>query len=515
MYKQGVVLELRKKEAVVFNQFGGYEKIKRKDGMVVGQVVEYQKTVNTKLMVSAVSAAAILMVMFFSFSILQYINPKIFAYVTLDINPSMEFSIDNENSVIKLKALNSDAEKITKVVSVRGKNIDTAIAEVLNEISKTSFIGHKEDNVVVLSTSASDLWSKEDELNRRLNETSILVEKTVRKFTKNYVVVETIPATPEMRKQSIEADMSIGRYALYTKAIEEGYKISLQDAKTAPLTQLIGYTRTAEGDFNKVDNVQNNSNDINRSSSATSKNDYDKNIKDLEVPQKSSTDSKVESVNNESLPNKKEEVKTSILDSMLIESENEGIIPKESPTVLQYDEIYKFAPSPTAYNDNEKISSTSDLSKPKHEEESVTPTPGIHISRHDEMPDVSPGISIPKYDDDRPKITPGPNKPEIEELIKDRQGNTMPNHNDKIPRPEIEGKMPEHLEGKRIGLPEINETEQLPAKPFPNIVPDSTEVEQTPVPYYSEPEATFGDNDPYRNREFNRKRTGNDIEFSR
>lgn len=52
MANKGVILELRKKEAILFNDMCEYVKIKRVDGMFVGQLVEY--TVSKKILKPAI-----------------------------------------------------------------------------------------------------------------------------------------------------------------------------------------------------------------------------------------------------------------------------------------------------------------------------------------------------------------------------------------------------------------------------------------------------------------------------
>lgn len=521
MYKQGVILELRKKEAVVFNDQGEYDKIERMDGMYVGQVVEYKKAINknTKRLISAISAAAVFIVIFFSYGLFKYYNQQIFAYVTLDINPSMEFSIDNENCVISLKPLNTDAENITKALNVKGKNIDRAITDVIVRLEINGVIELNSDNIIVLSTSASGLWDKKDKRNTKIEQTRTLVEETVRNYTKSYAVVESIVATPETRKLSIEADMSLGRYVLYKRAISEGYNISLQDAKTASLSKLIGYAKFEEDNYDKGDNKQKDLEDLSGKKTTALNNDIDKNnLTPLPKSELPTSKPKVENMNNEPLTNSHEVSKIPLSDSLLNESENDKLLPKASSTAPRHDEIQSATPVPELHKyDNKVPKSTPVVSKPKYDEEVPKPTPDVTPLWEDKIAKPTHDARAPINDGDKPQIKPGANITEIHDREDNKPGDGEFPFDEKIPKPASGVKPPEHSQGRGPNLPNINEPEKdedIP-KPISGLpIPDITEKAKPSPPKpdldYVEPEANLEDHGhgPIQNRERFRNGSG-------
>lgn len=495
MYKQGVILELRKKEAVVFNDYGEYDKIERIDGMYVGQVVEYKKTINKniKRLISAISAAAVFIVIFFSYGLFKYYNQQVFAYVTLDVNTSMEFSIDNENCVISLKPLNSDAENITKALNVKGKNIDMAIADVITQLEKSGFMERKSDNIIVLSTSASGLADKKNNRNTKIDQTRTLVEETVKNYTKSYAVVESIVATPEIRELSIEADMSLGRYVLYTKAISRGYNISIQDAKTVPLSQLVGYAKLEEDNYDKVNNTQNEPEDQKEKSTTALNNDIDKNnITPLPKAESPTTKPKVENMdNNESLTNEHKD------------SENDKLLPKSSSDAFRHDEIQKSTPLPEPHMCDDKIlKSTPVVTMPKHDEEVPIPTPEVTLPWEDKIPKSTHELRKPIENGDLPPIKPSANIPEIDETEENKPCDIGPPFDEKVPKPTSGIKPPEHAKGRGPNFPAINkpEEEEVIPKPISDLpIPEITEKPKPSPPNpevdYDEPEANLEDHE--------------------
>lgn len=505
MYKQGVILELRKKEAIVFNDHGEYDKIERMDGMYVGQVVEYKKTINknTKRLISAISAAAVFIVMFFSYGLFKYSSQQVFAYVTLDINTSMEFSIDNENCVISLKPLNNDAENITKALNVKGKNIDMAIKEVITQIERTGFMERKSDNIIVISTSASGLWDKKDKRNIKIDRTRTLVEETVKNCTRGYAVVESIAATPEIRELSIEADMSLGRYVLYTKAISGGYDISLQEAKTVPLSQLIGYGKFEEDNYDKVDNTQNEPEDLMEKSTTVLNNDIDKNnITPLPKSESPTTKPKIEDVeNNGILINRHEDSRIPFSDALINESENDKLLPKSSSSELRHDEIQKSTPVPELHIYDDKIlKSTPVVTKPKYDGEVPTPTPEVTSPWEDKIPKSTHELREPIENGELPPAKPSANIPEIDDTEENKPRDIGPPFDEKVPKPTSGIKPPEHAKGRGPNFPDINkpEGEEAIPKPISDLpIPESIEKPKSSPPKpeedYDKPEANLED----------------------
>lgn len=247
MIKSGVIIKLEKKEAIVFNDLLEYEKIKRVEGMFEGQTIEYRtsKYENVYKKLKMLSGAAAVLVLIFSFYMwFAVINkPQIFAFVDLDINPSMEFSIDENNCVIGLKPLNSDAQKIVNSLDeTTGKPINEAINYVIIRLHAEGFIKRKKTHKIIISSSPNSTGLSQDEKKdnfKKLDDTMELIKVTLSKQKDVNVSVKTyLSMDPEIRKNSQENKMSIARYAVYESRND---RISLQQAKSAPVDDLFEF----------------------------------------------------------------------------------------------------------------------------------------------------------------------------------------------------------------------------------------------------------------------------------
>ncbi|MFR5078590.1 MAG: hypothetical protein ACLTDX_11430 [[Clostridium] innocuum] len=58
--------------------------------------------------------------------------PAVYSYVTLDINPSMEWKLDEQQRVVRVTAYNKDADNILTELQLEGKQLDAALRMLLD-----------------------------------------------------------------------------------------------------------------------------------------------------------------------------------------------------------------------------------------------------------------------------------------------------------------------------------------------------------------------------------------------
>ncbi len=168
---KAVIVEIKDNVAAVLSEDGRISKIKNKN-YAIGQEVTLKNTGKyIKLTASAAAALAI-----FATPAWAYLTP--YSYVSLDVNPSFEFSVNRFDRVLEVKAANDVGEKVIGEMSVAGlknKEINEAVKNVLVELKDKGYIIEgKEGGVVVAASSKSQV--KTDELAASLK---ITVEEAV------------------------------------------------------------------------------------------------------------------------------------------------------------------------------------------------------------------------------------------------------------------------------------------------------------------------------------------------
>ncbi len=160
---KAVIVEIKDNVAAVLSEDGRISKIRNKK-YSVGQEIVLKKT-NTYIKIAVSSAAAM---MLFTTTAWAYFTP--YSYVSIDINPSFEFSINRFDRVLNVKAMNYDGEKVTDEIGVAGlknKEIKEAVMTVIVELKSQGYIDD-ENRVGIVVAASSKSQEKTDMLAEKL-----------------------------------------------------------------------------------------------------------------------------------------------------------------------------------------------------------------------------------------------------------------------------------------------------------------------------------------------------------
>lgn len=135
-----VIVEIKNGFAAVLSDDGIITKVKNKN-YEIGQVItmKQQKVhITKKLAITAASAAALFLAS--SIGVWAYTSP--YSYVSLDVNPSIEYTVNRFDLVIDVKAVNDDGEELLGQINLNNlnnKTIHDAIAATINEIADNGY----------------------------------------------------------------------------------------------------------------------------------------------------------------------------------------------------------------------------------------------------------------------------------------------------------------------------------------------------------------------------------------
>lgn len=141
--RKGMILKIENDHMIVLSSTGAHEKIKNKPGASVGQSIYYfeddiiriQKSPRNRHIVRYLAMAAVLLL---AFVFTQSAN-KPWAYLTVDINPSIELIIGKNNTVKSAVALNDDA-KAFDLKHYKNLSIQKALTDLILEAQTLGFI---------------------------------------------------------------------------------------------------------------------------------------------------------------------------------------------------------------------------------------------------------------------------------------------------------------------------------------------------------------------------------------
>ncbi len=249
MKYQGIVLRLTKNKAIVTTDDFQCYYVNRNSTIYVGKQIEFSekeiingKSVFTKLMISA---ACILFIItcFTAFSgiVNLFSEPEVFAYVDVDVNPSLEIEIDKSGKVLRLVPLNKDAKDLINNLTLGKIGISETIDIILDEAKKNTVLsGPKKDYVLISSTLNSKKTGDDKEYQTEKEKLDIIMNLLKDNIQqKEKVNVFLMQSTINERKGAQSEGISTGRYALYNKYKDLNEDFSIEEAKTVNVNELI------------------------------------------------------------------------------------------------------------------------------------------------------------------------------------------------------------------------------------------------------------------------------------
>ena len=155
----GIVVEINNHTAAVLSDDGCVVKT-RNYNYQIGQEVEIsmKKQHNFKKVFAFASAATCILAMF-GISAYAYYTP--YTYVSLDVNPSIEYSVNRFDRVLSVTGVNDDGTEIINNIdldNLENKSIEDAISLTVDEIADAGYLDSNAGGVAI-TTSSDDMDS--------------------------------------------------------------------------------------------------------------------------------------------------------------------------------------------------------------------------------------------------------------------------------------------------------------------------------------------------------------------
>lgn len=172
--KMGVIVNITEKEAVVLKSGGEFITLPRKEGWKKGDVISIEKRRPLirpafKRPWTAAAIAACLCLCFIFAGSGYRANYAQAALVSIDVNPSIELTLNRKDRVISSHALNGDGEELLSQIQLKGMECSEALAELLNAGELTPYLS---ENKTVVFTVFSEDPATQDRLMAEIQETA-------------------------------------------------------------------------------------------------------------------------------------------------------------------------------------------------------------------------------------------------------------------------------------------------------------------------------------------------------
>ncbi|MED4689965.1 anti-sigma factor domain-containing protein [Peribacillus frigoritolerans] len=234
--KKGVILSVNKRFVTLLTPEGEFLKTKRQEREYeVGEEITFSpakqkftlafSNIHSSFKKTAVLSIASTFLILFSI-LPSYFSGPVSAYMTIDVNPSIELELDDDLEVLKLTGLNEDGKLVIgQLKGWKGKDIKTVTKRIVETTKRLGYL--KGNKQIVVSTT---LMEKNKELDKNLKEE---IKEISEQDNVSKTKMKVIQATKSDRKQAREQGISTGKY-LEKKLNEDKDKVKINKRMPAP-----------------------------------------------------------------------------------------------------------------------------------------------------------------------------------------------------------------------------------------------------------------------------------------
>ncbi len=266
---KAVVLEINEGKATVLDRSGRYHKIPSDGRFEVGceMILPHQLSRHYFKPAKIASIAAAFIISFTSLGAYTYSLP--YSYMEVDINPSVQFTANIYNRIIKVESFNKDGEDIITGNSYRNMSLKNGLSHLLEKAEEKGYISDEKENAVLVTVSSRSKNRADDIITEANNSIKKEREKKENGSTKKNKGEETTPGSDTntdgdkgkntgvenactgtaviaeevpmelLLKQVEKSAPSPGRTALVEKLISENPELDAEELKNASVKELV------------------------------------------------------------------------------------------------------------------------------------------------------------------------------------------------------------------------------------------------------------------------------------
>ncbi len=227
---RAVVLEKNGTQLTVLSTDGAFQKLRYKGAVEVGEEIQIPAVQKTPIWRIGASVAAIFLMVFMGVFGWNAFQPRTaVAMLSMDINPSLQLTLDQKGRVLGLESLNPDAEQLLSGLSLKGEPWEKALSRIVEQSVNLHYLNSEHPWILVgYSPMKSEQNISPDEINA--DEITKQVEGSAKeKGVSPQVAVYNL--TAEEKVQAQETGLTLGEYALVNTAERAGFKIQPEAIK--------------------------------------------------------------------------------------------------------------------------------------------------------------------------------------------------------------------------------------------------------------------------------------------
>ncbi|MBB3868160.1 anti-sigma factor domain-containing protein [Parageobacillus toebii NBRC 107807] len=205
--KKGIVLELDEEFVTLLTTEGEFIQVKKDGDYEIGEEIEAQvikrpivRRRSFRYVITSLVAAVVLLVT----TLFHFPSNEVYAYMSIDINPSIEVGVDEQLKVLKLKAYNEEGKRIVSQLSHWKKKEFVDITMEIIELSMQKGYLQEGGQVLITAVERKHRAASSRELSTEL-------KKIQHSYQQKNIIVKTEESTMEVRNKAVKKGVTTGK----------------------------------------------------------------------------------------------------------------------------------------------------------------------------------------------------------------------------------------------------------------------------------------------------------------
>ncbi|GAB6007020.1 MULTISPECIES: anti-sigma factor domain-containing protein [Geobacillus thermoleovorans group] len=225
--KKGIVLELDEEFVTVLTPEGEFLRLKKEKECEIGEEVKanavgrpfpFRRRSFRYALISVLTAATVLLATW-----IQWPSNAVYAYMSIDINPSIEAGVDAELRVLTLKAYNEEGKKVLAALPSWKRQPFSSVTKQIIALSEQKGYLKKGGEVLITTVERERDASSARKLSAALAE----IQRSV---ADDRIVITTANSTMAVRNQAVKRGMTTGKLLQIEKKVKPAAPASVRSA---------------------------------------------------------------------------------------------------------------------------------------------------------------------------------------------------------------------------------------------------------------------------------------------
>ncbi|MBQ6685014.1 MAG: PepSY domain-containing protein [Firmicutes bacterium] len=154
--------------------------------------------------------------------------------IELDVNPSVELSVNKKERVVSAEALNEDAKVVLEDMDLKGADLDVAVNALIGSMLKHGYISELQNSILITVENDDAVKGKalEDRLVKEVND--MLKSSAI----EGAILSQQIKEDAEVKKLAEELKVSAGKAVLIEKIAEKDTVLKKEDLRELDINEL-------------------------------------------------------------------------------------------------------------------------------------------------------------------------------------------------------------------------------------------------------------------------------------